>query len=183
MNAINNKWLFFLSVLLGTTLVLAKSGYDYWTRVPVVVTHRLTADISVTDQIQLNAIPFLKVNGFATIIDLRPDGEAVNQAPSKAVEESAHQNHIEFAYVPVPHGEIPASAVSALNKALTTSPRPILLYCRSGRRAVRTWSLVEASRPDGMDASAIQATAKSSGQSVDDLMPAIAQRIGQRTKG
>lgn len=182
MKSLSNTRLFGLAVLVGILLVLGIGSYDRWTRRPPVVTSKLTPDISVAEQIQLADIPALKARGFAAIIDLRPDGEAAEQPASKAVKSIAVENHMGFAYVPVPHGEIPVNAVDALHKALSTSARPVLLYCRSGRRAVRTWSLVEASRSGGRSADAIQAAAKAAGQSVDDLLPAIAQRIALRPK-
>jgi len=86
-----------------------------------------------------------------------------------------------FAYVPVPHGDIPAGAVTALARAMAENPKPILLYCRSGRRAARTWSLVEVSRSDGLDAADILAAVKAGGQSAEDLDTAIAARIANRS--
>ncbi|MFL6657217.1 MAG: beta-lactamase hydrolase domain-containing protein, partial [Massilia sp.] len=94
---------------------------------------------------------------------------------------SSDLNALNFVYIPVPHGAIPDSAVTALGKALANSPGPVLLYCRSGRRAARTWSLVEASRTGGLDAAQIIATVKASGQEVDDLKDALEQRIAARS--
>jgi protein tyrosine phosphatase (PTP) superfamily phosphohydrolase (DUF442 family) len=56
----------------------------------------------------------------------------------------------------------------------------VLLYCRSGRRAARTWSLVEASRADGMDVAQIIAAVKEGGQEADDLKDALEQRVAAR---
>ncbi|WP_051711454.1 TIGR01244 family sulfur transferase [Andreprevotia chitinilytica] len=178
----SNKWIFGLSVLLGVFIVLGMQVYSRWTQPPQIKINNLTTDISVTEQLKLDVVPQLKAQGFATIIDLRPDGEAADQPAAATVESAARANNVTFAYVPVPHGDIPDAAVAALDKALSTSPRPILLYCRSGRRAARTWSLVEASRPGGLDAAAILAAVKASGQSADDLDTAITQRIAQRAQ-
>jgi uncharacterized protein (TIGR01244 family) len=86
-----------------------------------------------------------------------------------------------FAYVPVPHGDIPGQAVDALGQSLASAGKPVLLYCRSGKRAARTWALSEASRADGLDAVAIQAAVRSAGQSADDLAESIAARIAARS--
>lgn len=182
MKPFSNKWLFGLSVLFGVILVLAFSSYNQWTRRQPVKVSKLTDGIWVAEQIQLDAIPALQSRGFASIIDLRPDGEAADQPGAQAVESAARAHRMEFAYVPVPHGDIPDSAVSALGKSISSAPRPILLYCRSGRRAARTWSLVEASRPGGLDAVAILAAVTASGQSADDLSTDIARRIALRTR-
>jgi len=182
MKSLGNTRLFCLAVLFGILVVLGIGAYDRWVRRPPIVANKLTSDIFVTEQIQLADIPALRARGFASIVDLRPDGEVAEQPSAKDVESITIVNHMGFAYVPVLHGEIPDSAVDALNKALSTNSRPVLLYCRSGRRAVRTWSLVEASRAGGMKADVIQATAKAAGQSVDDLLPAIAERIARRQR-
>lgn len=178
MKPFSNKSIFGGSILLGVVLVVAMAGHSYWQRFPQI--NSLTESISVTEQLQLDAIAGIKDRGFTTIIDLRPDGEAKDQPDSATVESAAHANRLAFAYVPVPHGEIPDSAVVALKKSISAHPGKILLYCRSGRRAARTWSLAEASRPGGLDATAIQAAVRRSGQSADDLGPAIASRIAKR---
>jgi uncharacterized protein (TIGR01244 family) len=179
MKAIKARWIFLVSLLLGTSAVLGNAAYGQWEKSKVPVA-RLTQDIAVTEQISLNSMPVLRGRGYATIIDLRPDGEAPDQPASREVEAAAIENGIKFHYIPVTHGEIPVGAVNALQSALADSPRPILMYCRSGSRAARTWSLVEASRAGGMDEAAILKAVKSAGLSAEDLSPAIGQRISNR---
>jgi uncharacterized protein (TIGR01244 family) len=87
---------------------------------------------------------------------------------------------LDFAYIPVPHGQIPDAAVTALQQQLAKKTGPVLLYCRSGSRAARTWSLVEASRHNGLNAAEILAAVKASQLNADDLEPAIRQRIALR---
>jgi len=196
MKPISNHRIFVLSAILGMTAVLIAAGLNHSTREPASPLHKtrfthsardpaspphkLTADLWVSEQLTPEAPPALKAKGFATIIDLRPDGEVDNQPTAAAVESAARANNMSFFYVPVSHGAIPDEAVTALSKAISSSPKPVLLYCRSGARAARTWSLVEASRPDGLDADAIQTAVKAAGQSADDLNAAIMQRIAHR---
>ena len=136
--------------------------------------------VYVSEQINEGEVATLKKHGFATIVDLRPDGEAVDQVPSATVERIARANQLSFFYVPVQHGTIPDSAVAALSNAILNGPQPVLVYCRSGRRAARTLSLSEASRSGGPDAAAILAMAQSVGQSADDLSGEINERIAHR---
>lgn len=176
----HNTKIFGLSVIVGAVLVLAVAGYSFWTRPPQVDARNLTADILIAEQLHLGAIPSLNEQHFGTIIDLRPDGEDPNAPASSSVESVVKAHEMAFHYVPVPHGDIPDAAVTALSKALLDSPRPILLYCRSGRRAARTWSLAEASRPGGLIATDILAAVTLSGQSADDLLNDITLRISKR---
>jgi uncharacterized protein (TIGR01244 family) len=149
---------------------------------PFAKARRFDSDIYVTEQINESDVAEIRKGSFATIIDMRPDGEASDQVPSATVERSAGVNHLRFFYVPVPHGTIPNSAVVALSDAISKSPRPILVYCRSGRRAARTLSLFEASRMDGPDSATILGMVRSVGQSADDLSGEINERIAHRVQ-
>ena len=181
MNLASNKSIFKISVLAGFLAVLAITGFYYQERQTKVQINPLAEGIGVASQIKTSEIPFLKEEGYATIIDLRPDGEAPDQPPAKMVESAARTNQMAFFYVPVPHGDtVPDEVVAALSKAMASSPKPILIYCRSGRRATRAWSLAEASRKDGLGSAAIYFAATRAGHSVDDLSAAITDRIARR---
>ena len=145
-----------------------------------VVPHALTGDIAVTDQLQLDNVAGVQAQGFATLIDLRPDGEAPDQPTSDDVRLAAGRTGLFFAYVPVPHGDIPSSTVDALARALNATPKPALLYCRTGRRAARTWALVEARRAGGVDAAAIARAVEGAGQSASDIDDKINAGIAAR---
>ena len=141
---------------------------------------QLTERFAVAGQINPEQLADLKARGYTTIISLRPDGEGADQPSSEQMQAAAGSNGMSFAYVPVTPGAIPDSAVAALTNATAGTSGKVLMYCRSGSRAARTWGLVEASRPDGADAQAIMAAVKASGQSADDLREAIGQRVAAR---
>src|SRR3954467_7423422 len=142
--------LFFLSILLGVICVFAAAAYTQWDTPPRLALRELTENILITEQLTLEEVKALHQYYFKTVIDLRPDGETPDQPSSSEIGTLIKENKMTFAYVPVPHGDIPDSAVDALAKAISESPKPILMYCRSGKRAARTWSLVEASRVGGL---------------------------------
>ena len=179
----SGNWMIFnLACVTGLLLMLGFSAYLKINSKPAMQINSLTDKISVTEQVALNQVEVISQRGYKTLIDLRPDGEATDQPSSDQIASLAKANNLAFSYIPVPHGEIPTSAVDALANALKNQPKPVLLYCRSGKRAARTWSLVEASRPDGLYAESILAAVKNSGQSADDLQDIIHQRIEQRQK-
>ena len=190
MKPISNTRIFGSALAFGVVLVLCLAAYERVNEPAVapasatahepLAVMALTDSVSVSEQISLPQVADARVSGFATIIDMRPDGEVEGQPPAATVKLSADANKLAFAYVPVPQGDIPDSTVDALTKAIADSPKPVLLYCRSGRRAARTWALVEASRPGGKSAEEILAAVKESGQSADDLAAAIAARIAKR---
>jgi uncharacterized protein (TIGR01244 family) len=145
-----------------------------------VATQTMKNGVSISDQVQLPAVGSIARAGFRTVIDLRPDGEAADQPPSTAIGTKVRNAGLEFAYIPTPHGDIPDAIVDDLTQALAAAHYPVLLYCRSGKRAARVWALAEASRPDGADAMDIAAAVRAAGQPVDDLMPRIEIRIAAR---
>lgn len=131
-------------------------------------------------QISPQQVAELKAKGIRAIVDLRPDGEAPDQPTSDAVAAAARAAGLAFSYAPVSGSEVPAAAVDAVSRVSGQPDGAVLLYCRSGRRAARIWSLAEASRPGGLDATAIEAAAASAGQPVDDLAAQIAARVAKR---
>jgi uncharacterized protein (TIGR01244 family) len=180
MNKFGKRWFFLAGFLLAMGYMIGSAAYSRWNRVQPIQTHELTPTISVSEQVSLASVANAARQGFTTIIDLRPDGEAADQPSSAEVGKVVQAQGLRFFYVPVPHGDIPDTAVAQLNTALTGSEGPVLLYCRSGKRAARTWSLVEASRPNGMEPAAILAAVKAAGQSSDDLESAIQKRFAGR---
>lgn len=182
MNKLRTFAIFGAAIGLGTLLVVAAMEYRRAGEPLPLKSMQLTAQIAVAGQLTPAQLAELKARGFATIIAMRPDGEEMGQPSAREVREEANKQGMGFAYVPLPKGDIvPAGAVVALVQALAANPEPVLLYCRSGRRAARTWSLLEASRPAGASAPAILAAVKASGHSADDLAGDIAQRVARRS--
>jgi uncharacterized protein (TIGR01244 family) len=171
---------FLVSLLIGAVVVLAWAGLSRSSRTGA---YPLVEGVWVSEQVLPDDVAALKQKGFRSIIDLRPDGEQQGQPGSAEINAAAAANDLTFAYVPVPHGAIPDSQVDSLALSLAAVERPVILYCRSGRRAARTWALSEASRPGGLDAEAIRLALDSAGQPSGDLDPAIATRISRRQLG
>lgn len=180
MRAIRNRWVFLASIVAGLALALSFATYVHFNKPPSIPVQQLTEYISVTEQLTQESMEQLKNQGFATVIDLRPDGEVLDQPSSETMARAATRNGMHFYYVPVPHGAIPDQSVRQLATALRDAPKPVIMYCRSGKRAARTWSLVEASRYDGLDSASIMAAVAEVGHSADDLRQDIKLRIAQR---
>lgn len=167
------------AIFAGVALALASAAHA-GVQAPAKVS-QLTERFAVAGQVSPEQLADLKARGYTTIISLRPDAEGPGQTGSTEMDAAARSNGMAFAYVPVaPGAAIPDTAVAALGKALQDNPGKVLLYCRSGSRAARTWGLVEASRPGGADAESILAAVKASGQSADDLRDAIDKRVAAR---
>lgn len=173
--------MFFLAVLAGIGITLGPLAYDRLREGRPPKTTELSPDVAVTTQLELAQMPVVRRAGYRTIVDFRPDGEVGQESSSTTMKEAAESFGLDFAYIPVPHGDkVPEAAVEKLLGVLRSSHAPFLLYCRSGRRATRTWSLAEASRKGGGSAAEIYQAARKSGVSIDDLKASIAQRIAKK---
>ncbi|QOY93132.1 TIGR01244 family phosphatase [Massilia sp. UMI-21] len=149
----------------------------------VVQASEVAPGIAVAGQLREADLPLLKAQGYTRIISLRPDGEGPGQPSSAAMASAAQAQDLRFSYIPVRPGKIPDEAVEALRTALAGGSQRVLIYCRSGSRAARTWGLAEASRPGGRDATTILAAIRAAGQSADDLGEALSRRIAGRGDG
>jgi len=178
-----SKWkLFLLSFLLTISVAL---GYFYRhrasqarSRAPKVAP--IAEDLYITSQLWPESVPSLRRRGFKTIVDIRPDGEAADQAPSAEIKAVSIGLGLGFHYIPVPHESIPNEAVVASDQALSPEALPAVLYCRTGRRAVRLFALVQASRVDGPGSDAIMEMVRAAGFSAEDLRDEISQRLSRR---
>jgi uncharacterized protein (TIGR01244 family) len=140
----------------------------------------VSENIFITAQLKPEDIPDLGRREVQTIVDIRPDGEAAHQPSSTQLAKVADVHGIHFHYIPVPHESIPEEAVQHLQSVLAESSGSTVLYCRTGRRAVRLFALVEASRRDGPNSQAILEMVHKAGFSAIDLKEDIARRIAQR---
>lgn len=175
------RWTFLAAIALGMAAVLVTAAFDKRARPPRVDARPLAQGVWISGQIGPEQMATLKSQGFQAVVDLRPDHEVAGQPPVNAMGSAAAVQGLHFDYIPVPHGaDVPAGAVDALGRTLASSNRPILLYCRSGRRAARTWALAEASRSGGLDAPAILNAVHQAGQDAGDLADQIAARIAAR---
>lgn len=143
---------------------------------------QISDGVFITSQLHPNSLHYLKRRGIRTVVDIRPDGEDAEQPPSTEIEHAAKAEALSFYYIPVPHETIPDSAVDSLSAAMKDSRMPTVLYCRTGRRAVRLFALAEVARVDGPAADSIKLMMEKAGFSADDLQETIAKRINSRAK-
>ena len=121
--------------------------------------------------------------GFATIVNNRPDGEDLDQPPDAQARAAAEAVGLDYRALPFQglppqaraaaeavgldyralpfQGLPPPSIVAATATLLEQAKRPILAYCRSGKRSIMAWAMAEAlggaRRPDEIVAMAAKA--------------------------
>jgi uncharacterized protein (TIGR01244 family) len=98
--------------------------------------------------------------GFATIVNNRPEGEDPGQPPDAQVRAAAGAAGLDYRALPF-QGLPPPGIVAATATLLEEAKRPVLAYCRSGKRSIMAWAMAEAlggaRRPDEIVALAAKA--------------------------
>ena len=104
---------------------------------------KVTDDFSVAPQIGVDDIAAAADQGFALVINNRPDGEVPDQPASAEMEAAAKAAGLAYVHIPVRGGPTP-DQVDAVAEAVAGADGPVLAFCRSGTRSIITWSLGQA---------------------------------------
>lgn len=104
---------------------------------------RVTDDFTTAPQITVADVAEAARQGFKTIINNRPDGEAPDQPTSAEMEAAARAAGLAYHHIPVTGGPTPAQ-VEQTQALLAEAETPVLAFCRSGTRSIVTWSLSQA---------------------------------------
>ncbi|MDP3608545.1 MAG: TIGR01244 family sulfur transferase [Methylophilus sp.] len=106
---------------------------------------KMTDDYSTSPQINPSDMAEIASLGFKTIINNRPDLEGGAEQPtSSAIAAAAKEHGLQYVYIPVVPNQIQADQVEAFSKALSTTPKPVLGFCRTGNRASQMLTRVNA---------------------------------------
>ncbi len=172
--------MFLCSLLTGFVVTLGCVKINQLRKIAKVI-HPLDGNqVYLTDQLKESDFGLIQQLNIETIVDLRPDNEQQSQLSSANVQSISEANGMKFNYIPVPHGDIPSSQVDKLASVLNSGKRPILLYCRTGKRALRTYCLAEATIKGGPDQQQIMTIAVKAGFGIDDLLGDVQRRIAAR---
>ena len=131
---------------------------------------QLTPSLSVSDQIEPQNLETVRVQGFKSLINNRPDGEAERQLTSAALAEAAARLGIAYRHLPVVSGKVTDGDVASFSAALDELEGPVLAFCRTGTRSTTLWALSEARH---RDPDAIMKTAAAAGYNLESLRPRL----------
>ncbi len=107
----------------------------------------LDAEIFVAYQLVEADFAEVAARGFRSVVNNRPDGEALDQLPNGQAEAAALRHGLEFRYLPVNGLNVTNDdVVSAFAQMMDELPGPILFYCRTGTRCTMLWTQVAAGR-------------------------------------
>ncbi|CAN5908672.1 TIGR01244 family sulfur transferase [soil metagenome] len=100
----------------------------------------LSADLSVSPQLEPGAMVSVAAAGFKTVINNRPDGEGGAAQPTSAqMEAAASAAGLRYAHLPVQPAVQSPEEIARFAELLATLPKPILAFCRSGARSTKLY--------------------------------------------
>ena len=95
----------------------------------------INSEISVAPQITPDDLTDIAQLGFRSVICNRPDGEGADQPTFEEIEAAAGKFGIEVHYLPIVAGKVRDEDADAFNVLMSTLPKPVLAYCRTGTRS------------------------------------------------
>lgn len=102
----------------------------------------VSQDVCVAPQLTPEAMAAVAAAGFKSVMNNRPDFEGgADQPTSSAIEQAAQAAGLLYAYLPVQGGYQSPEEVARCAELLKSLPRPTLMFCRSGARSSRLYSL------------------------------------------
>ena len=131
---------------------------------------RIDDRISVSPQIDPADVTELAAQGFAAVVNNRPDHEEPGQPEGAAVALVAETLGLAYTAIPVAQG-FSHPQIDAMRAALDTADGPVLAFCRSGTRSANLWALAEAQA--GGDPETITAKARAAGYDLSGIRPLL----------
>jgi uncharacterized protein (TIGR01244 family) len=141
---------------------------------------RLSADVSITGLATADRMKPFYDEGYRGFINTKLAANVPGPPDYADMRKAAQDSGLAFSYVPVKAGAISPGSVKILAAVLRDLQKPIVLYGERPQLAANVWALAEASRPDGLDANAIEDALKSAGLSADAVRAEVASRVAAR---
>jgi uncharacterized protein (TIGR01244 family) len=102
----------------------------------------LDSDVCVAPQLTPEAMAAAAAQGFRSVVNNRPDFEGGADQPTSAqIEAAALAAGLEYRFLPVSGAYQSAEDAQQMAQLLKELPRPLLMFCRSGARSARLYSL------------------------------------------
>ena len=100
--------------------------------------HAVKIDDRLTVASQPDPASFVKFagEGFAMVVNARPDGEEASQPGNEAEKAAAKAAGLDYAFIPVTGPGITEADIRAFQQALAEAKGPVLAHCKSGMRAL-----------------------------------------------
>ena len=105
---------------------------------------QLSPDVCVAGQLDPAAMAWAAQAGFKSIINNRPDFEGGPAQPTHAaMQAAAHAAGLEYVFLPVQGAYQSPEEIARFAQLMSTLPKPILAFCRSGARSGRLFQAAQ----------------------------------------
>ncbi len=104
---------------------------------------QISDKLYVGPQLGADDIRQAKANGFAAIINNRPDGEEPGQPRAAENGAVAESEGLGYSHIPVMPGQVSEGQVRAFQKALSEAGGPVLAHCKTGARSATLYAIGE----------------------------------------
>lgn len=102
----------------------------------------IDSDVCVAPQLTPDAMAAAAAQGFRSVVNNRPDFEGGADQPTSAqIEAAARAAGLEYRFLPVSGAYQSPDDAANMAALLKELPRPLLMFCRSGARSARLYSL------------------------------------------
>ena len=133
--------------------------------------HQLEDGVGLTGAVTPADLDSVYQQGYRSMVCNRRSSEAPEH-DEQALAEKARELGIAWSCIPVATGEYSNADVAAFHEALETLPRPLLVFCRSGRRSIHLWALARI-RHDGEPPQKVLEQMQALGHDPETLRPLL----------
>jgi uncharacterized protein (TIGR01244 family) len=107
---------------------------------------KINNELTVSDQITIEDLKEIHVQGYKTIFCNRPDHESEGQLNFSVIEKEAQNLGIKAIHQPVTGGQISDDDIAQFGNYFENAQKPIFAYCRTGTRCSTLWALSHAKK-------------------------------------
>ncbi len=105
---------------------------------------KVTEDFSVAPQLEPGDMAGAAAQGFALVINNRPDGEVPGQPSNAEMEAAARAAGMDYVQIPFAGRPGDEQVQAVLDAYEGAGGKPVLAFCRSGTRSITAWSMGQA---------------------------------------
>ncbi len=134
--------------------------------------HELEPGFAIADAVLPEDLDEVARQGYRAVICNRRPGEADDHPDDAVLSTRATELGLEWHCIPVTPGEYSEADIEAFRQAVDSLPKPILAFCKTGKRAVHLWAHVRSKAP-GCDIPALLAAAHRAGYDLEDRRSAL----------
>ncbi|MBF8221402.1 TIGR01244 family phosphatase [Halomonas sp. 328] len=128
--------------------------------------HELEPGLWVAPALSVDNLDDLARRGVKSVICNRRPGEAADH-DAQAMQARAAILGIQWRAIPVTPGDYSDEDIAAFAEALAKLPRPLVAFCRTGRRATHLWAHARSQQPS-CDLAVLLAAARKAGHDLED---------------